>query len=83
MIESYLALARESLTVAKKLMGEHRRHTAFNIEQAAKKLLKAVLTAEKIPFTTGHHQLGALARLMLSDPPSALTSWHSMNSQAL
>ncbi|MBK3801401.1 HEPN domain-containing protein [Azospirillum brasilense] len=65
--ESYIALAEEDLLVAKKLMTGHPRHSAFNIEQAAEKLLKAVLTVENIAFSTQHHQLGMLAELLPSD----------------
>jgi HEPN domain-containing protein len=67
MVASYIALAKEDLDVAKKLTGEHPRHAAFNIEQAAEKLLKAVLTVEGIRFPTSHHQLGALAALLPED----------------
>jgi len=64
---SYIALAKEDLAVARKLMAEHPRHAAFNIEQAAEKLLKAVLTVEGIRFPTSHHRLGALAALLPED----------------
>jgi HEPN domain-containing protein len=64
---SYIALAKEDLSVARKLMADHPRHAAFNIEQAAEKLLKAVLTSEDIRFTASHHQLGALAALLPAD----------------
>jgi len=67
-VESFIALAREDLAVAKKLVTDHPRHAAFNIEQAAEKLLKAVLSTEKIPFNAGH-QLGALAALLPTDHP--------------
>jgi HEPN domain-containing protein len=63
-VNSYIALAKDDLAVAAKLMADHPRHAAFNIEQAAEKLLKAVLTAEGIRFQTSHHQLGALAALL-------------------
>lgn len=63
-VSSTIALAKENLAVAKKLIAGHPRHAAFNIEQAAEKLLKAVLTAERIRFPTSHHQLGALAALL-------------------
>jgi len=63
-ISSYIRLAEEDLAVARKLMEHHPRHCAFNIEQAAEKLLKAVLTAERIDFPTSHHQLGSLAQLL-------------------
>jgi HEPN domain-containing protein len=61
---SFIALAKEDLAVARKLLPTHPRHSAFAIEQAAEKLLKAVLTTEGIPFSTGHHQLGRLAELL-------------------
>lgn len=63
-VTSYITLAKEDLAVAAKLMADHPRHAAFNIEQAAEKLLKAVLTAEGIRFPASHHQLGALAALL-------------------
>ena len=64
---SFIALAKEDLAVARKLISAHPRHSAFAIEQAAEKLLKAVLTTEGIPFSAGHHQLGRLAELL---PPA-------------
>jgi len=63
---SFIALAKEDLAVARKLISAHPRHSAFAIEQAAEKLLKAVLTTEGIPFSAGH-QLGRLAELL---PPA-------------
>lgn len=65
-VESFLALAKEDLAVARKLVAAHPRHAAFNIEQAAEKLLKAVLSTEGIMFNAGH-QLGALAALLPAD----------------
>lgn len=67
-VESLLALAREDLAVAQKLAADHPRHAAFNIEQAAEKLLKAVLSTEGIVFNAGH-QLGTLAALLPGDHP--------------
>jgi len=64
---SFIALAREDLAVAKTVMEKHRRHAAFAVEQAAEKLLKAVLVSEEIVFTARHHQLGALAQLLPAD----------------
>jgi HEPN domain-containing protein len=61
---SFIALAKEDLAVARKLLADHPRHSAFAIEQAAEKLLKAVLTTESIVFSTSHHQLGRLAELL-------------------
>jgi HEPN domain-containing protein len=66
-VASFIALATEDLEVARKLMADHPRHCAFHIEQAAEKLLKAVLTAEGIQFPTTHHQLGMLAGLLPMD----------------
>jgi HEPN domain-containing protein len=63
-VESFISLAKEDLAVARKLLAGHPRHGAFCIEQAAEKLLKAVLTAEGIGFTTSHHQLGRLAEML-------------------
>jgi HEPN domain-containing protein len=65
--ESFIAPAREDLAVARKLIADHPRHSAFCIEQAAEKLLKAVLTAEGIVFAAGHHQLGRLAEMLPAD----------------
>jgi HEPN domain-containing protein len=65
-VESFIALAREDLAVAQKLADDHPRHAAFNIEQAAEKLLKAVLMCEGIQFNAGH-QLGALAAQLPAD----------------
>jgi HEPN domain-containing protein len=61
--QSFIALAKEDLAVAKKLMADHPRHSAFCIQQAAENLLKAVLTAEGMVFTASH-QLGPLAELL-------------------
>jgi HEPN domain-containing protein len=61
---SFIALAKEDLAVARQLLSAHPRHSAFAIEQAAEKLLKAVLTTEDIVFSAGHHQLGRLAELL-------------------
>lgn len=64
---SFIALAKEDLAVARRLLAAHPRHSAFSLEQAAEKLLKAVLTTEGIPFAAGHHQLGRLAELLPAD----------------
>jgi HEPN domain-containing protein len=66
-VATFIRIAREDLVVAGKLMDQHPRHCAFNIEQAAEKLLNAVLTVEGIHFPTSHHQLGALAQLLPVD----------------
>jgi HEPN domain-containing protein len=66
-VASFIALAKEDLAVARRLLAVHPRHSAFALEQAAEKLLKAVLTAESISFTASHHQLGRLADLLPAD----------------
>ncbi|HXQ65569.1 MAG TPA: HEPN domain-containing protein [Alphaproteobacteria bacterium] len=63
-VASFLALAEEDLAACKQLMRQYPRQCAFYLEQAAEKLLKAVLTVEAIVFTASHHQLGALAALL-------------------
>ncbi len=64
---SFIALAKEDLAVARRLLAVHPRHSAFALEQAAEKLLKAVLMTEGISFSDGHHQLGRLAELLPAD----------------
>lgn len=66
-VASFIALAQEDLEVARKLLADHPRNAAFNVEQAAEKLLKAVLTAEGLTFSAGHHQLGRLAEMLPPD----------------
>jgi len=63
---SFIALAKEDLAVARRLLVDHPRHSAFFLEQGAEKLLKAVLSAENITFSAGH-QLGPLAELLPPD----------------
>jgi HEPN domain-containing protein len=65
--ESYIELAREDLGGARMMLDKYPRLAAFHIEQAAEKLLKAVLTAEEVVFSAGHHQLGRLAELLPPD----------------
>jgi HEPN domain-containing protein len=66
-VQSFIELAKEDLRAAKLLMRDTPRPSAFHVEQAAEKLLKAVLTAESITFGTQHHQLGQLAQLLPAD----------------
>ena len=63
-VQSFLILAREDLAAAKILAQHFPRHAAFNAEQAAEKIIKAVLTTERIIFSAGHHQLGMLVGLL-------------------
>lgn len=59
-VASLLALAREDLEAARLLRERHPRQAAFHLGQAAEKIIKAVLTKERIAFSTRHHQLGRL-----------------------
>lgn len=65
-IESFILLAREDLAVAWKVLPTFPRHAAFHLEQAAEKLVKAVLAAERLDVPRSHH-IGALARLLPDD----------------
>jgi HEPN domain-containing protein len=64
--ESFIELAKEDLAVARQVLKDYPRTAAFHLQQAAEKLLKAVLSAEGITFTAGH-QLGELAGLLPND----------------
>jgi HEPN domain-containing protein len=66
-VDAFVALAREDLAVARKVVDEFPRDAAFHIEQDAEKLLKAVLTTEGIKFGVRHHQIGRLAELLPPD----------------
>ena len=61
--ESFIALAKEDLGVGRRILKDYPRSAAFHLQQAAEKLLKAVLSAEGIMFSAGH-QLGQLAGLL-------------------
>ncbi|MDX2144326.1 MAG: HEPN domain-containing protein [Rhodospirillaceae bacterium] len=61
---SFLSLAREDLAAAKALLETFPRHAAFNLSQAAEKIIKAVLTSEGLSMGTSHHQLGRLVQLL-------------------
>ena len=61
MTESYLHLADHEAKAAGLLLENHPRHAAFWIQQAAEKLLKAVLTVEDIRFELYDIRIGSLA----------------------
>ena len=67
-MEGFLVIARDELGAAASLLPRQPRQAAFFLQQAAEKLLKAVLTAEGLPFPRSH-QLGALAALLPGDHP--------------
>jgi HEPN domain-containing protein len=66
--ESLLVLAGEDLSAAGELLARYPRQAAFHLQQAAEKLLKAVLISEGLAFPFGH-QIGALAALLPLDHP--------------
>jgi HEPN domain-containing protein len=66
-VDAFIALAREDLAIARKVLDEFPRDAAFHIEQAADKLLKAILMTEGINFGVGHHQIGRLAQSLPPD----------------
>ena len=61
---SYIALAKEDIAATRALLdSELPGPAAFHLQQAAEKLLKAVLSVEGITFGA-KHQLGQLAELL-------------------
>jgi HEPN domain-containing protein len=64
---SFLVLARDELGAAKLLLrAHHGRQASFHLQQAAERLIQAVLTAEGIGFARTH-QLGTMAALLPED----------------
>lgn len=59
-VEAYLRLARNDLGSAKTLMLGYPGNAAFFVQQAAEKLIKAILTHEAIRIRARHHQLGPM-----------------------
>lgn len=66
--ERYVKLAGEDLDAARQLVRDarHTGRAAFFVQQAGEKLIKAVLSVERIRFPTTHH-LGMLAGLLPED----------------
>ena len=59
---TFLALAEDDLAHARDNLVSHPRQAAWSIEQAAEKLIKAVLTTEGVDYPTTSHQLDDLVR---------------------
>ncbi len=55
MVEGYFQILREDLTAACRLIDCVPRASAFHLQQAAEKLVKAILSAEGIHATTDHN----------------------------
>ena len=66
-IASFLRLAHDDLSATKLLLKDHATIAAYHIEQAAEKLIKAVLTRENIRARTRHHRLTELVALLPRD----------------
>lgn len=67
--ESLLALAEKDLAHAADNARSHPRHAAFSVQQAAEKLIKAVLEKEGVSYPAARHQLDNLvARVPPSNP---------------
>ncbi|MGH7125515.1 MAG: HEPN domain-containing protein [Stellaceae bacterium] len=54
---AFLDLAATDLAHAKANLRAFPRHAAFTLQQAAEKIIKAVLSAESVPFLGTSHQL--------------------------
>jgi len=61
---SLLILARRDLQAARLLFASDPGNAAFHAQQAAEKLVKAVLAEEGIREGTRHHQIAPLAQLL-------------------
>jgi HEPN domain-containing protein len=65
---SFLTLAGDELKAAEALLPRHGRQASFHLQQAAERLIQAVLTVEGVSFARTH-QLGALAALLPEEHP--------------
>lgn len=63
-VASYLELARRDLAHATDTLDKHLANAAFSVQQAAEKIIKAVLTQEGIGFPATTHQLDLLVGLL-------------------
>jgi HEPN domain-containing protein len=67
--ESLLSLAEKDLAHAADNLHRHPRHAAFSVQQAAEKMIKAVLETEGVSYPSTSHQLDQLvARIPTSNP---------------
>jgi HEPN domain-containing protein len=64
--EAYLNLSKDDIAAARRLLPDHSRHAAFWVQQAAEKLVRAVIEAEGAgPVERGHeHQIAILAEYL-------------------
>jgi HEPN domain-containing protein len=68
-VEAYLQLMRNDIGSARSLLSEYPGNAAFFVEQAAEKLIKAVLAREGIRERVRHHRLGPLVALLPKSNP--------------
>lgn len=67
--ESLLALAEKDLSHAADNLRAHPRHAAFSVQQAAEKLVKAILEREGVLYPSTSHQLDDLVgRIPATNP---------------
>jgi HEPN domain-containing protein len=66
---TFLALAEQDIGHARDNLRSHPRHAAWSIEQAAEKMVKAVLTAEGADYPATSHQLDDLVRRVTDANP--------------
>lgn len=67
-VAAFLTLAEEEAGAAEALIAGFPRQAAYQLQQAAEKLARAILAAEGIPFGTGHN-LGQMAAALPLDHP--------------
>jgi HEPN domain-containing protein len=67
--DSFLELAKSDFEHARDNLRKHPRQAAWSLEQAAEKMIKAVLTAEVIDYPVRSHQLDQLVSLIPAENP--------------
>jgi len=65
---AFLRLAHEELGAASRLIDGFPRQAAYQLQQSAEKIARAILAREGIPFGTGHN-LGQMAATLPADHP--------------
>jgi HEPN domain-containing protein len=83
-VASYLELARRDLAHAADTLEKHPANAAFSVQQAAEKIIKAVLTRDGVLFPVTTHQLDLLVGLLPGDHlwRADLLDWVGLTSAA-
>lgn len=83
-VASFLELARRDLAHATDTLDKHPANAAFSVQQAAEKIIKAVLTQQGIGFPATTHQLELLVGLLPGDHlwRADLLDWVGLTSAA-